>query len=894
MDRFQYMATVIIPVFNAEKTLEECLNSIVSQTLDKNKLEVLIVDDHSADRSHIIEKKYVTEYPYIYLIQNEHHGVSSARNTGIQCAKGKYLFYLDSDDKLSKETIENVILFFEENEQNVDLVTYPLDYLMPNGTYNVRHYRYGILKYSGIYDLNLAENRHIAQTTMNICVKNVGARILFNEEMEMYEDQDYNTRILSRKWKIGFCAEAQYIYRYDAKSVSHQKKKAYYTFEMEMKYWERLFDQYNFEVPYYIQGIFLNHLRWKTEKDSLLPYHYEGNRLQDSKERIIKLLNRVTDGVIMTQPGLNQLQKIAFIYQKTNTEIKTKVGDQGIIAILDKEELILAENKISLKVLTFKKRLEDDWIEVRAVIDTGLFAFIEKPDLYIEYYKSKTTLKRVELKLSSFGNVGVITKELPVWGFSTKIQLYDGDRFRFIVKIEGVEFETICKFSDKNQPFSDLLSRHEYCSGGFFYSYHNGYFEVRKLTRKDEKKWQNSRDRIYWDERWTLLTRKLARWSLYLKEQIWLYSDCKDEYTGNGWLQFIHDFEKRDGIYRYYVLNATNYSTIKKQVRSKYIKNIVTFGSHKHKLLFLCSRKILTASSDFHSILPFTEFAYEVYKESGTQPEIIYLQRSILNLHQPMIYSADRIWADKEVISTQFEKDNLIANYGFSEEKLILCGMPSYDIINFWESPKKRILYAPSWRQYLVDHRGEGDFPIDNVFLRSVFFTESEKFLNSETLAELLNEYDYELDFYLHPIFMVYRNYYEVNCPRIHVIEDKRKVTEYDIFITDYSSYEFDFVYLKRAIMYFFPDEELFRAGLNYYRNLDLPREKGFGPITKTADKAIIKLAEILERHGQPEEVYQNRMNGMFFHYDQHNRDRLYESIMKDKNIKTKEQIVTK
>ena len=65
MKDYQYTATVIIPIYNAEKYLEDCLNCIVDQTIEKNQLEVLLIDDGSNDNSKAIEERFVAKYQYI-------------------------------------------------------------------------------------------------------------------------------------------------------------------------------------------------------------------------------------------------------------------------------------------------------------------------------------------------------------------------------------------------------------------------------------------------------------------------------------------------------------------------------------------------------------------------------------------------------------------------------------------------------------------------------------------------------------------------------------------------------------------------------------------------------------------------------------------------------------
>lgn len=234
-----------------------------------------------------------------------------------------------------------------------------------------------------------------------------------------------------------------------------------------------------------------------------------------------------------------------------------------------------------------------------------------------------------------------------------------------------------------------------------------------------------------------------------------------------------------------------------------------------------------------------------------------------------------------EVISTDYEAENLIHNYCFTEDSLIRSGMPRYDFIDADRQPKRRILFAPSWRNYLIgspDSNGNrADVP--EKFLHSKFYQETQSLLKSQKLHDLLEKHDYYLDFKLHPIFSAYESLYSVESDRIHIGKSLEEA-DYCCCISDFSSYTFDFVYLKRPIFYFFPDYELFRAGMFSYRELDLPLENGFGPLAETADEMIRELAQLLENNCIPDTKFSKKEADFFYHYDNACRDRIYEQLI--------------
>lgn len=110
--------TIIVPVYNAEKYLKACLDSIVSQIY--RDIEILLVDDGSTDNSGIICDEYAVKDKRIKVFHNENKGVSYSRNLGINKATGKYLLFVDSDDVIEKEYVYELVKPTEE--KNYDLV----------------------------------------------------------------------------------------------------------------------------------------------------------------------------------------------------------------------------------------------------------------------------------------------------------------------------------------------------------------------------------------------------------------------------------------------------------------------------------------------------------------------------------------------------------------------------------------------------------------------------------------------------------------------------------------------------------------------------------------------------------------------------------------------------
>ena len=117
--------SVIVPVYNVEKYLDECLSSLVNQTL--SDIEIIVVNDGTKDNSQSIIDHYVKQYPNkVVSLIKENGGLGDARNYGIPYAKGEYIGFVDSDDVIHLEMYEK--MFNKAKLENSDLVLCDLEY----------------------------------------------------------------------------------------------------------------------------------------------------------------------------------------------------------------------------------------------------------------------------------------------------------------------------------------------------------------------------------------------------------------------------------------------------------------------------------------------------------------------------------------------------------------------------------------------------------------------------------------------------------------------------------------------------------------------------------------------------------------------------------------------
>lgn len=213
------MISVIIPVYNVEKFLPQCLDSVLSQTY-KN-IEIIIIDDGTKDISGQICDEYAQKDSRIKVIHQENEGLSNARNKGLQIAKGEWTFFIDSDDWIHTETLKQLYDFAIVN--NCDLVQCNHYYVYENYCL----YRLANKKEKNNNILDCKEAMH--QLIINDRIKNFAWGKLYKTDLirdlkfpegKYFEDSFWQHLVFHRAPKIGIINTPLYFYRQRKDSIS--------------------------------------------------------------------------------------------------------------------------------------------------------------------------------------------------------------------------------------------------------------------------------------------------------------------------------------------------------------------------------------------------------------------------------------------------------------------------------------------------------------------------------------------------------------------------------------------------------------------------------------------------------------------------------------------------
>lgn len=214
----QHVLSIIVPVYNSDEYLERCIRSILCQTF--TDFELLLIDDGSIDNSNQICNEYARNDVRIRVFHKQNGGVSSARNMGLDNAKGEWITFVDSDDWLSPDYLMNLYACVNEN---VDLIIAYSATVLLSGDIIMKEHGTGWVYDDNFSDLfskyEMYNNTTCwAKLYKTSCIKN--NKIRFNESMSMGEDTAFLYNYLAKSSVIYVSGHVDYFYRDVPRSLS--------------------------------------------------------------------------------------------------------------------------------------------------------------------------------------------------------------------------------------------------------------------------------------------------------------------------------------------------------------------------------------------------------------------------------------------------------------------------------------------------------------------------------------------------------------------------------------------------------------------------------------------------------------------------------------------------
>lgn len=250
----QQLVSIIVPIYNVETYLPKCLDSLINQTY--SNIEIICVNDGSPDNSSEILEKYAQNDKRIKIINQENKGLSGARNTGIENAKGEYILFVDSDDWIELNTCEK--LYNIVKEKNCDIVTFILKSVYDSGNESIPFYFVNNNTFNSLINKNICFSK--CQEDIIKCFKNLFAtdklykreflnqnNIRFLENVKKHEDAIFAMYIYAANPNIYITSFAPYNYlqQRGGSIMNTEPEKVFSMIDLWWKAFDDIVNRYN-------------------------------------------------------------------------------------------------------------------------------------------------------------------------------------------------------------------------------------------------------------------------------------------------------------------------------------------------------------------------------------------------------------------------------------------------------------------------------------------------------------------------------------------------------------------------------------------------------------------------------------------------------------------------
>ncbi len=898
----KFKVSVVTAVYNVEAYLGEMIDSIISQTIGFENIQLILVDDGSKDRSGEICDQYAGRYPdNITAIHKENGGVSSARNEGLRHVEGAYVNFTDADDMLEENALQVMYEYLKENEECIDLCAVQFQLFGARTGGHPLNYRFE--KGTRIVDLQQEYNCIQLSISGTLVKSDCFANREFEEGLAYAEDAQVVVDILLDKMQYGIVCGTNYLYRkrdtQDSAIDLSGCRSCYYIPCMKSFILHSMENakKRKGHVPWYVQFTCMYDLQWRLKKYPLVNAGVL-NKAEEEEYRflLVKVLQDIDNHIIVEQKNIDNCYKMAILCLKDENR--------------NKKELVVEESSLRIGI--------DNIFSVDASECTMMYEFVDifSEEIVIEGYVKYFV---------DFGDIGVVLKGERE---GSVIVEYKADLSPRAEKCTFCMNHIITqargfKVCIKQKEILDYLNLRLYlrcgehdilCQnitfGKFFpltgemkssYLYHEGMLltydeNVLRLSKGVDRKTARRCERIFQKEilshkgrsnrrAWT--ARKIYNILKYFKKkEIWMISDrlTKADDNGEALFTYMNTIGKTFDKDTYFVLNRE----AKDYERLRQVGKVVCYHSVKHKILSLLCDKIISSQGDDYVFNRFYNMAY-LYKDIMYRQKKVFLQHGVTKDDMSRWLARTNKNFNLFVTTTFQECQSILEGAYYYDERHVKCtGFPRFDLLYDNAYIDNVITFMPTWRQYLTGNYSlrTDSKALKQGFEESTYCKMYQQVFKSSRLYEAAEKYRYEIRLMLHPAMPRECLKYFCCGDNVRIMERSTRYKELyadsKLVITDYSSAVFDFAFLCKPVIYYQLDKDEFFSGAHVYDKgyFDYERD-GFGEVEYTAEALVDRIIEYMQNGCQLKDIYRDRIERTFPHNDRDNCRRVYEEIVK-------------
>lgn len=873
MDK-QFEFSIITPFFNSEIYLKDCIESVLNQSLNFNNIQLILINDGSTDSSLDIAESYQKKFPEnIIVLSQEHSGQSKARNLGLNYANGKFINFLDSDDKLSLDTLEKVLDFLKNNE--ISIVSIPLLVLGDDEEEIFLNKKFDKNRIVNVY-----EEFYYPQISISSCFikSDLFKDLNFDETVLIGEDLLLINKLLINEEKYALLNSTEYQYRIRVdNSAVHDISKSnnsFFTDKTNKVYKELIYHAIS------QKGFLPKFIKYTIAYDLYKYYNLSTsnvltkNEFLEFRKSLNVILDYIDDEFIINNFYIPEFIKSFLIYLKNdefhieiqNNNVLLKSKDylinslKDIFLIVDVIELI--DNTLNVSVW-FRSVCDYDFLKIKAIkINSD-----GSNDIFIGKFFSYPTTSRYPIE-----SIGLCWKYDYSVDFKIPIDKNEKSRiyFKLIYDENGnhVELQNPIQFQNYDAGLSKVSNYLIKNNQMVIYTPKNESFEIQPYSFiKSAKLEVISILKMIKDHNNSMFSGIfyhlifLFMYPFMRNKRIWLFQDRINVADDNAKHLFNYAVNQNDDIKKFFIINKNCDDFIQMK---KIDKNIVNHGSFKNKFLYLFAEKMISSHVNHSWLNPFFNPKHPYFNGLLTI-EKCFLQHGVIK--DDLSSWLRKFFQNLHLFltSSDYERASIIGDtYNYDDEVVQAFGLPRHDNLKF-NVAKKEILFAPTWRKYLVNRA---------AFEKSPYYFRLNSFLNNERLLESIKNKGYKLVFKPHPDLEQFLDLFTIQgIVEVNTHDSYQTIFNNSaVMITDYSSVFFDFSFLKKPVIYYHEgDDYHYDKGYFDYESM------GFGDVIDNEESLVDKIIYYMENNCEMESKYKKRVDEFFKYTDQKNCQRVYD-----------------
>lgn len=407
-------------------------------------------------------------------------------------------------------------------------------------------------------------------------------------------------------------------------------------------------------------------------------------------------------------------------------------------------------------------------------------------------------------------------------------------------------------------------------------------FANKKTVKQYEKRFCNElRATGKQAEKNALIIRPLVRFlKKLIRKPIWMVSDrmMKADDNGEVFFKYLCDNKKRE-VKPYFVLSkkSPDYK------RLKSIGSVVEPYSIKHRICHLLAEYTISSQTDMVFRNPMRKSG-RAYMDMLGEVEFIFLQHGVIHNDISGWLCKRRQLCAGFVTTTEKERASIVnGNYNYSSDEVWLTGMPRFD--NLEDEREKIVTILPTWRRFLTKRQNPetGIWELVENFADTKYAAFYRELMNNPRLNSAAKKYGYKIQFKIHPSFFTHESQFGFD-KNVEIVDRNMPYREIysksSLIVTDYSSAVYDFIYLRKPMIYCqFDREDFFENHMT--DNVELNYEsEGYGEVNLDLESTINTIIDYMENDCQLKDKYRQRIDSFFAFNDRNNCQRIYDKII--------------